>query len=101
MGTVRIPVYDIKVKDNENLVTSLSYYSVGIIVHNCQDTNEMTMNIFEQLPGKKVIVGDTHQAIYGFNGAVNAMDKFNNVDKSLLNINLACSVSIFDNESNK
>ena len=54
-----------------------------VLLDEAQDTNVMTMNIFDQLPGKKVIVGDAYQAIYGFNGAINAMNKFKNIEKKL------------------
>jgi hypothetical protein len=80
-------VYDITVKDNHNFITSLSYYGTGIIVHNCQDTNDLTLDIFSGLKGKKIIVGDKHQAIFAWRGAINAMNKFNNnsIDECYLN----------------
>jgi len=76
-------VYDIEVEDNHNFITSLSYDSTGIIVHNCQDTNSITLDIFNSLGGTKIIVGDKWQQIYGFRGTVNAMDKFINAHDQL------------------
>ena len=38
-----------------------------------QDTNYVSLDIFENMNGQKVIVGDTHQGIYGWRGAINAM----------------------------
>lgn len=71
-------VYDISVKDNNNFIASNSNFNskCGYIVHNCQDTNMLTVDIFKSLNGKKVLVGDKYQSIYSFRGAINAMDKF-------------------------
>lgn len=49
-----------------------------ILLDEAQDTNDITLDIFKNLNGKKVLVGDTHQAIYGWRGAVNAMNKLDN-----------------------
>jgi len=48
-----------------------------ILLDEAQDTNDITLDIFNNLNGKKVLVGDKHQAIYGWRGAVNAMTKLN------------------------
>ena len=48
-----------------------------ILLDEAQDLNKVIFNIFKYLPAKqKIIVGDTHQSIYSFRGAVNALDKF-------------------------
>jgi len=44
-----------------------------ILLDEGQDTNDVTIDIFQKLPGKKIIVGDSHQQIYAFRGAVDAM----------------------------
>ena len=48
-----------------------------------QDTNEVTLGIFEALSSKtKIYVGDKHQQIYSFRGSKNALDKIK-CDKKL------------------
>ncbi len=47
-----------------------------IMLDEAQDTNEVTLGIFEALSGKtKIFVGDKHQQIYSFRGSKNALDK--------------------------
>jgi len=59
-----------------------------IMLDEAQDTNEVTLGIFEALSSKtKIYVGDEHQQIYSFRGSKNALDKIN-VDKKLY---LSCS----------
>lgn len=53
-----------------------------VLLDEGQDSNEATLDIFLKLPGKKIIVGDTHQQIYAFRGSVDAMQRIN-ADKSL------------------
>ncbi len=48
-----------------------------------QDTNEVTLGIFNCLNSKiKIYVGDRHQQIYSFRGSKNALDKIS-CDKQL------------------
>lgn len=44
-----------------------------VLLDEAQDTNPVTQAIVDAQPGRKVYVGDKHQAIYGFRGATNAM----------------------------
>lgn len=44
-----------------------------IMLDEGQDSNAVTIDIFRSLPGKKIIIGDTHQQIYSFRGSVDAM----------------------------
>jgi len=72
-------VYDITVQDNHNFCTTRvrSMNSVGCIVHNCQDSNQVTMDIVlsQQNYGTQLItVGDNFQSIYAWRNAVNALD---------------------------
>jgi len=54
-----------------------------IMLDEAQDTNEVTLGIFEALSGKtKIYVGDKHQQIYSFRGSKNALDKIK-CDKKL------------------
>lgn len=45
-----------------------------ILIDEAQDTNAVTLDIFFSLNGRKILVGDKHQAIYGFRGSFNAME---------------------------
>lgn len=47
-----------------------------ILLDECQDTNAITLDVFNNLNGKKIIVGDKFQQIYGFRGTINAMESF-------------------------
>ncbi|TAL63658.1 MAG: ATP-dependent helicase [Burkholderiaceae bacterium] len=44
-----------------------------VLLDEAQDTNPVTQAIVDLQPGRKVYVGDRHQAIYGFRGAADAM----------------------------
>lgn len=61
-----------------NLVNSvpmrLKEYSLAML-DEFQDTNAVTRSIFENLKARqRIVVGDTHQNIYGFRGSENIMD---------------------------
>jgi ATP-dependent exoDNAse (exonuclease V) beta subunit len=59
-----------------------------IMLDEAQDTNEVTLGIFESLSSKvKIYVGDEHQQIYSFRGSKNALSKIK-ADKKLY---LSCS----------
>lgn len=45
-----------------------------VLLDEAQDTNPVTLSIFNQLSGAKILVGDTHQTIYQFRDSVNAME---------------------------
>lgn len=55
----------------------LEGYTVGnydrILFDETQDANKVTMEIVRRSRGKKIFVGDRNQSIYGFRGAVDAM----------------------------
>jgi superfamily I DNA/RNA helicase len=53
---------------------SLNYYK-EVLVDEAQDLNDAMINIIFGLKGKKILVGDPYQQIYGWNGAVNALGK--------------------------
>lgn len=47
-----------------------------VLLDEAQDTNAALLDVFmRQEHATRVLVGDTHQSIYGFRGAVNAMEK--------------------------
>jgi len=59
-----------------------------IMLDEAQDTNEVTLGIFEALKSKtKIYVGDEHQQIYSFRGTKNALEQIK-TDKKLY---LSCS----------
>lgn len=47
-----------------------------ILLDEAQDTNLVTLDIFKNNHCRKILVGDTHQGIYGFRGAYNALEKY-------------------------
>lgn len=54
-----------------------------IMLDEAQDTNEVTLGIFNSLSAKiKIYVGDRHQQIYSFRGSKNALEKIS-CDKQL------------------
>lgn len=70
-------VYDIEVEDNHNFLICGSSHKglnrdAGIIVHNCQDFStiqkELSMRYIKK-SGRFVVVGDSRQCIYGFQGS--------------------------------
>jgi len=68
-----------------------------IMLDEAQDTNEVTLGIFEALSSKvKIYVGDEHQQIYSFRGSKNALSKIKS-DKKLY---LSCSFRFNDDIAN-
>lgn len=65
-----------------------------IMVDEAQDTNDVTLDIIANLPGKKIIVGDTHQQIYAFRGSINAMKKIEADKEFFLTNTFRCRPSI-------
>lgn len=79
-------VYDITVEDNHNFITTRvnNINSTGCIVHNCQDSNPVTLDIFyNQTNSQLIMVGDSYQSIYEWRGAVNAFDNIPDTFKRL------------------
>ena len=57
-------VYDIEVKDNHNFVTVRENNDIGIVVHNCQDSSTLVLDILKSSNVKGiVIVGDQYQCL--------------------------------------
>ena len=70
-------VYDIEVKDNHNFVTVRENKNVGIVVHNCQDSSTLVLDILKSSNVKGiVIVGDRFQQLYSWRKATNIMPMF-------------------------
>lgn len=54
-----------------------TYVADGLVTHNCQDANPVVLDVIcRQEAAQLVAVGDPNQAIYGWRGAVDAMDQF-------------------------
>ena len=85
------PTHNFYLKYYQLLLNSnqIQQYSYDIIMlDEAQDTNDVTLNIFENLnSNNKICVGDNHQQIYSFRGSNNALDKIK-FDKVLY---LSCS----------
>lgn len=47
-----------------------------VLLDEGQDVNPVILSIFEKFQARKIMVGDKHQKIYGFRGAVNAIEEF-------------------------
>ena len=47
-----------------------------VLLDEAQDSNMVTLSVFNQFNAKRVMVGDSHQKIYGFRGAIDVMEKF-------------------------
>jgi very-short-patch-repair endonuclease len=61
--------YDITVENCHN------FYANGVLVHNCQDISPCIFDILNNQKQSAIIyVGDRHQSIYQFRGAVNIME---------------------------
>ena len=58
-----------------------------VLLDEAQDTNPVTMGLFTDNNCRRILVGDSHQSIYGFRGAFNALENAN-ADKTL---HLSCS----------
>lgn len=88
-------VYDFEVEDNHNFLVSKSYNGSKIIVHNCQDTTNVTLEIFKLINSKKkIILGDKYQNIYDFLDTVNAFELLDNTIEKRLTKSFRCSPEI-------
>lgn len=56
----------------------------GIILDECQDTNMAVFGFVGRQETGKLLVGDVHQSIYQFRGAVNVMDKLRDAKRLAL-----------------
>ena len=78
----------------EFFLSSINYDA--ILLDEWQDTNMVTLDIFKNILWQKVIVGDTHQGIYGWRWAINALDKVDYVKKYI-----STSFRLCDNTATK
>ena len=71
-----------------------------VFLDEAQDSNDVVLNIFLQLKGSKVFIGDPNQAIYGFRGSANAFNKIS-ADYSMKLTSCFRCVSDVVNKANK
>lgn len=65
-------VYDIEVEENHTFVAKSDPHDNGFIVHNCQDQNNLQLNMIKFIKregGRYIAVGDENQSCYNFNGS--------------------------------
>lgn len=67
-----------------------------ILLDEAQDSNPVTIRAFLSLNGKKILVGDPHQSIYGFRDSVNAMQTLDCKYKLKLTYCFRCIEQIVD-----
>ena len=67
-----------------------------ILLDEAQDINPVTKSIFLNNECKKILVGDTHQSIYAFRGAVNVLKEFDSLYTLHLSNCFRCPESITD-----
>jgi len=67
-----------------------------VLLDEGQDTNDVTLDIFLNIDAAKIIVGDTHQSIYAWRGAENAMDKVESDFNLYLTKTFRCAPNIVE-----
>lgn len=65
-----------------------------ILLDEAQDTNAVTLAIFNDNNCKKIAVGDSQQSIYAFRGAINALLKINTTYNCKLSCSFRCEAKI-------
>jgi superfamily I DNA/RNA helicase len=68
----------------------------GFLLDEAQDSNPVTIKIFNALQGQKILVGDKYQQIYQFRGSLNAMEMINAKYEFFLTHTFRCSKSVVD-----
>ena len=67
--------FDIALREAKVAEKVFSKFNV-VALDEAQDTNPVSLSIFNKYMGKKIMVGDKHQQIYSWRGSMNAMEKF-------------------------
>ena len=67
-----------------------------VLLDEAQDSNPVTLAMFFNLKGAKVLVGDPHQAIYSFRGSVNAIENIDAKYTTYLTKCFRCNPDIID-----
>lgn len=85
---------------NHKALELLSDAYDGFLLDEAQDSNPVTIKIFNALQGQKILVGDKYQQIYQFRGSLNAMEMIKAKYEFFLTHTFRCSKSVVD-EANK
>ena len=85
---------------NHKAVELLSNKYDGFLLDEAQDSNPVTIKIFNTLQGQKILVGDKYQQIYQFRGSQNAMEMIKAKYEFFLTHTFRCSKLVVD-EANK
>jgi F-box protein, helicase, 18 len=85
---------------NHKALEFLSDAYDGFLLDEAQDSNPVTIKIFNALQGQKILVGDKYQQIYQFRGSLNAMEMIKAKYEFFLTHTFRCSKSVVD-EANK
>ena len=85
---------------NHKALELLSDAYDGFLLDEAQDSNPVTIKIFNALKGQKILVGDKYQQIYQFRGSLNAMEMIKAKYEFFLTHTFRCSASVVE-EANK
>jgi F-box protein, helicase, 18 len=88
----------LKLYELEKYATLIKYDYV--LLDEAQDTNPVTLSIFNQINSRKILVGDTHQTIYQFRGSINAMETVQSSYTKYLSTTYRCNQQVV-NYANK
>ena len=68
----------------------------GFLLDEAQDSNPVTIKIFNALKRQKILVGDKYQQIYQFRESLNAMEMIKAKYEFFLTHTFRCSASVVD-----
>ncbi len=69
-----------------------------VLLDEAQDTNDVTMSLFSATCARRILVGDSHQSIYYWRGAVNALARFRTAEHLVkhLSYSFRCEQPVLD-----
>lgn len=67
-----------------------------VLLDEGQDTNDVTMALFSDNNCRRILVGDSHQSIYAFRGAVNALNRIEAEKTLYLTNSFRCPQEVLD-----
>jgi hypothetical protein len=76
---------------------SKEYINIDVVaLDEAQDSNPVTLSIFNKITKQKIVVGDRYQQLYAWRGATNAMTYFPNYTKAYLTESFRFNSNIAD-----